>query len=68
MGRAMATEPLDVLQGTLEVLVLRALAGAPMHGYGVAQWLRQRTDEEAMQWRRYARAVARVLGPAQGEA
>lgn len=40
----MADESMDLLQGTLEVLVLRALAGAPMHGYGIVQWLRGRTD------------------------
>ena len=34
----------DLMQGTLEVLILRALAGDPMHGYGIAQWLRTRTD------------------------
>jgi len=40
----MADEGMDLLQGTLEVLVLRALAGEPMHGYGIVQWLRSRTD------------------------
>lgn len=40
----MADESMDLLQGTLEVLVLRALAGDPMHGYGIVQWLRARTD------------------------
>ena len=34
----------DLMQGTLEVLILRALAGDPMHGYGIAHWLRTRTD------------------------
>jgi transcriptional regulator len=40
----MADDAMDLLQGTLEVLVLRALAGEPMHGYGIVQWLRARTD------------------------
>jgi transcriptional regulator len=40
----MADDALDLLQGTLEVLVLRALAGEPMHGYGIVHWLRARTD------------------------
>ena len=40
----MPDDALDLLQGTLEVLVLRALAGEPMHGYGIVQWLRSRTD------------------------
>jgi transcriptional regulator len=31
----------DLLQGTLDLLVLRTLALAPMHGFGVAQRIRQ---------------------------
>ncbi len=31
---------LDFLQGTLDVLVLRALTCGPMHGYGVASFIR----------------------------
>ncbi|MBW3554838.1 MAG: PadR family transcriptional regulator [Gemmatimonadetes bacterium] len=33
------------LQGTLDVLVLKALAWGPRHGYGVASWIRGTTDE-----------------------
>ena len=40
----MATRPLDLLQGTLDVLILRTLAWEPMHGYGVSRWIRERTD------------------------
>ena len=36
---------LDLLQGTLDLLVLRALAGGPLHGYAVASWIRRRTDD-----------------------
>lgn len=32
-------------QGTLDVMVLKALAGGPRHGYGVASWIRTTTDE-----------------------
>lgn len=35
---------LDLLQGTLDVLVLRALSFGPMHGYDVARFLRQGSD------------------------
>ncbi|HEX2205702.1 MAG TPA: PadR family transcriptional regulator [Longimicrobium sp.] len=31
------------LQGTLDVLVLKTLSWGPMHGYGVASWLEERT-------------------------
>ena len=35
---------LELLQGTLDLLVLRTLAREPMHGYGIAQFVKQRTD------------------------
>lgn len=35
-----------LLQGTLDVLVLKALAWGPRHGYGVAGWIRETTDDE----------------------
>jgi transcriptional regulator len=41
----MARDPsLTVIQGTLDVLVLKALALGPQHGYGICAWLRARTD------------------------
>jgi len=38
-------EPLDLLQGTLDVLILKTLSWGAMHGYAVSRWIRQRTDE-----------------------
>jgi PadR family transcriptional regulator PadR len=35
-------EPLSILRGTLDTLVLRALLGAPMHGYEISEWLDRR--------------------------
>ncbi len=37
---------LDLLQGTLDVLILKALTWGPRHGYAVAHWLRQTTADE----------------------
>lgn len=34
---------MNLLQGTLDVLVLRTLAHGPTHGYGVSHWIRERT-------------------------
>ena len=34
-----------LLQGTLDVLVLKALASGPRHGYWVAEWIRSTTDD-----------------------
>ena len=33
--------PLDLLQGTLDFLVLRALSWGPKHGYAVARFIRE---------------------------
>jgi PadR family transcriptional regulator, regulatory protein PadR len=36
--------PADFLPGTLESLVLKAVARAPMHGYRIARWIEDTTD------------------------
>jgi PadR family transcriptional regulator PadR len=40
----MADERMDLLQGTLDALVLRALVEGPRHGYAVSRWIHDRTD------------------------
>jgi transcriptional regulator len=35
----------DLLPGTLDLLILRVLAGGRYHGYGIAQRLRQLSDD-----------------------
>lgn len=40
------SEPLDLLQGTLEVLILRSLRLGPHHAYGIAQFLKQQSEDE----------------------
>jgi len=39
-------ENLDLLRGTLDMLVLKALAWGPRHGYAVTAWIRDTTREE----------------------
>jgi transcriptional regulator len=39
----MALPRLPLVQGTLDLLVLRALASGPMHGYGIAALVDERT-------------------------
>lgn len=34
-----------LLQGTLDVLILKAVQAGPMHGYGIAVWLEQTTQD-----------------------
>jgi transcriptional regulator len=35
----------DLLQGTLDMLTLKALSLGPLHGYGIIQRIRQMSDE-----------------------
>jgi PadR family transcriptional regulator PadR len=35
----------DFLPGTLDMLVLRTLAAGPIHGYGIARFIRQRSED-----------------------
>ena len=39
------TDRKDVVQGTLDLLVLRIIAAQPMHGWGVMQRIRYLTDD-----------------------
>ena len=42
-----ATTRVELLQGTLDMLVLRALVFGPLHGHGIAMHI-QRTSEEVL--------------------
>jgi PadR family transcriptional regulator, regulatory protein PadR len=35
---------MDLIKGTLDMLILRTLQPGAMHGYGVSQWIRERTS------------------------
>ena len=39
---------IDLLQGTLAVLILKSLSWGPLHGYGIARWIEQITDDELL--------------------
>lgn len=39
----MSRAPSDLLQGTVDVLILRTLSWQPMHGYGISDWVRERS-------------------------
>jgi PadR family transcriptional regulator len=41
----MAKQQADLLQGTLDMLILKALSAGPMHGYGVGQRIEQLAEE-----------------------
>ena len=40
----MARSSLGLLQGTVDVLILRTLSWASMHGYGIARWISDRSE------------------------
>jgi PadR family transcriptional regulator PadR len=112
-GVSVPRTPSEMLSGTVDVLILRALAGRALHGYAISGWVRERSGDrlfiegaalyqalhrlerqrlvsgewglsehnrraryyeltstgrerlraESANWRRYAEAVATVLGP-----
>ena len=39
----MNRDPLDLLQGTLDVLILKTLSWGEMHGYAISRWIRERS-------------------------
>lgn len=39
---------MDLLHGTLDLIVLKALSWGPMHGFGLARWI-QLTTEDTLQ-------------------
>ncbi len=41
----MALESADLLQGTLGILILKALLAGSQHGYGIARWVEGATDD-----------------------
>jgi transcriptional regulator len=41
-------EPLDLLQGTLDLLILRTLIFGPEHGQGIARAIKQTSDNELL--------------------
>jgi transcriptional regulator len=36
---------LDLIQGTLDVMILKSLSWGPMHGFAIAKWIRLTTEE-----------------------
>jgi transcriptional regulator len=39
-------KPSDLLQGTLDLLILRTIAREPLHGWGIAKRIQQLSDDE----------------------
>lgn len=45
MFRDETSETGDLIQGTLEMLILRALQRGSTHGYGIAEWIHQTSQQ-----------------------
>jgi PadR family transcriptional regulator, regulatory protein PadR len=43
--RAKSSDRVDLLQGTLDLLVLRTLLFGPMHGHGIAKAIQKHSDD-----------------------
>ncbi len=41
----MASFPNEILRGTLDLLILKALSWGPSHGFAVARWIERATDD-----------------------
>jgi PadR family transcriptional regulator, regulatory protein PadR len=41
----MPTTKAELLQGTLDLLILKTLTAGPLHGYAIAQRIQQRSDD-----------------------
>jgi transcriptional regulator len=39
------TQPVEVLQGTLDLLILKALGLGPLHGWGISKLVRQLSND-----------------------
>lgn len=39
------TKPTDLVQGTLDLLIMRAIAREQLHGWAIAQRIRERSEE-----------------------
>lgn len=62
----MSHDPLTLMQGTVSLLILRALQKGPAHGYAITRWIRERTDgtlamEDAALYQALHRLEARGL-------
>ena len=45
MIESIAMNKTELLQGTLDLLILKTLAAGPLHGYAIAQRIQQRSDD-----------------------
>ncbi len=37
---------MELIKGTLDILILKTLSWGPMHGYAISRWIRDTSEEE----------------------
>ena len=37
---------MELVKGSLDVLILKSLTWGPLHGYGITRWVREVSDED----------------------
>lgn len=42
----MTQQSLELLKGTLDIVILKTLEVGPRHGYGISRWVREATGED----------------------
>ena len=45
LSEHLVAERTDLLQGTLDLLILKSLIFGPLHGWGISKWIRQISDD-----------------------
>lgn len=45
MAKPTATQTTELMHGTLDALILKTLSWGPRHGYAVARWIEELTDD-----------------------
>lgn len=67
----MANNPLPLLQGTLDLLVLKCLSGGAQHGYAIAAMVREHTEgdlsvEDSALYQSLHRLIVRISSTLNG--
>ena len=44
----MSRDSMNLLKGTLDLLVMKTVSLKPMHGYDISKWVRQKTNERIL--------------------
>jgi hypothetical protein len=62
-GSRLVGKPTDLVQGTVDLLILKTIALEPLHGWAIAQRIRQLSEDilQVQHWARLSGAIGLVL-------